>query len=114
AAHHGKVRLSLRARPGEAGPPGKRFAHGVHEGDVLPRVDLGGGIVVAARELSLACMELGGGGEARSWADRMLNLLEDHGPFRLAYLEALVRVADWRASARHSKKLAATQPTEEA
>lgn len=99
AAHHGKVRMSLRARPGEEPPPGtpRRFANGVHEGDELPAASLGGGIVVAAQRLSLECMELGGEG---TWTDRMQRLLAELGPFRLAYLEMLIRVADWRASAK--------------
>ena len=105
AAHHGKVRVSLRARPGEEGPAGKRFVHGVWDGDSVPAVDLGEGIGAPAQTLSLACMELGGGGDGPSWADRMLRLLEQFGPFQLAYLEALIRVADWRASARRSTKL---------
>jgi len=35
-----------------------------------------------------------------SWLARTLALRddEDHGPFKLAYLETLVRVADWRGS----------------
>ena len=36
-----------------------------------------------------------------AWADTMQDLLDRYGPFRLAYLETLVRAADWRASARH-------------
>jgi CRISPR-associated endonuclease/helicase Cas3 len=112
AAHHGKVRLSLRARPGEEPPPGsgsaKRFAHGVHDGDSLPAVDLGAGLVVREQKLSLACMELGGAGEGPSWADRMLRLLEEFGPFRLAYAEMLVRVADWRASQRRAPQKSAS------
>jgi CRISPR-associated endonuclease/helicase Cas3 len=105
AAHHGKVRVSLRARPGEEPPPGaakKRFAHGLHDGDSLPAVDLGGGVVVPEQLLSLACMELGGGGGGPSWADRMVQVLEELGPFRLAYLEMLVRIADWRASRKRA------------
>jgi CRISPR-associated endonuclease/helicase Cas3 len=45
-------------------------------------------------------MELGG--EDRSWTEVACSLRDDPalGPFRLAYLEALVRVADWRASVR--------------
>jgi len=106
AAHHGKVRLSLRARPTEkAAPERRRFCNGVWDGDTLPATDLGGGVTTIEHTLSLALMELGGGGEGPSWADRMLRLLEEQGPFRLAWLEMLVRVADWRASARHSKKL---------
>lgn len=105
AAHHGKVRLSLRARPGEEPPgsdPSKRFAHGVHDGDLLPSVDLGSGVAVPEQTLSLACMELGGGAPGASWADRMLLLLEEHGPFRLAYVEMLIRIADWRASRKRA------------
>ena len=34
-----------------------------------------------------------------SWTTNALVLLERLGPFRLAYLETLVRMADWRASA---------------
>lgn len=106
AAHHGKVRLSLRARPGEKpAPEGRRFAHGVWEGETLNAVDLGGNFVTQQQTLSLACMELGGGGEGPSWSDRMQRLLEELGPFRLAWLETLVRVADWRASARRSTAL---------
>lgn len=30
----------------------------------------------------------------------MMCLLEDWGPFRLAMMEALMRIADWRASAQ--------------
>lgn len=112
AAHHGKVRLSLRARPGEEPPAAARatrFAHGVHDGDVLPGIDLGDGVLVREQVLSLACMELGGGGAGDSWAERMGRLLDQYGPFRLAYLEMLVRIADWRASARRAPKLTSAE-----
>ncbi len=33
-----------------------------------------------------------------SWTGTVLGLLDKYGPFVLAYLEAVVRVADWRAS----------------
>jgi CRISPR-associated endonuclease/helicase Cas3 len=35
---------------------------------------------------------------ARSWEESVLALLDRFGPFTLAYLETLVRMADWRAS----------------
>jgi hypothetical protein len=34
----------------------------------------------------------------------MQRLLEEFGPFRLAYLEMLVRVADWRASEKRAPR----------
>lgn len=105
AAHHGKVRVTLRARPGEEPPgddPSKQFAHGIVDGDILPSADLGGGVASRQHTLSLSCMALGGGGTAPSWAERMLGVLEEYGPFRLAFLEAVIRIADWRASRKRA------------
>ena len=101
AAHHGKVRVSIRSLPNEKpAPEGRRFARGVWEGDSMPPVKLGGGVVAPAITFSLAPMELGLGADGRpSWAERVLQLLKDYGPFRLAYLEALLCAADRRASA---------------
>jgi CRISPR-associated endonuclease/helicase Cas3 len=101
AAHHGKVRVSIRSLPNEKpAPEGRRFARGVWEGDSMPPVKLGGGVVAPAITFSLAPMELGLGADGRpSWAERVLQLLEYYGPFRLAYLEALLCAADRRASA---------------
>jgi CRISPR-associated endonuclease/helicase Cas3 len=104
AAHHGKVRLSIRSMPGEYTPSDSgRFARGVWDGDELPATDLGGGIVAPGVALSLEPMELGlceqplFAGQP-SWTERMLVLRDKLGPFRLAYLEAILRAADARAS----------------
>ena len=56
-----------------------------------------------AATLSLEPMELGLCAEPPfadlpSWAERILHLRDTLGPFRLAYLEAVVRAADMRAS----------------
>lgn len=104
AAHHGKVRLSIRSLPGEKSPegdPARLYARGVWDGDALPEVDLGGGVTAPPVTLSLDCMQLGRSKEGRpSWVERMLKLRDDPkiGPFRLAFLEALLRAADMRAS----------------
>ncbi len=98
AAHHGKVRMSLRAMPTEEpAPNGKLFARGIWEGDELPSLDFHGEHSKHTI-LYLALMELGEGKQGPSWTARTLNLLEQHGPFQLAWLETLVRLADWRAS----------------
>lgn len=91
-AHHGKVRVAVRARPDE--PAGVLL--GVEEGSSTLAAELPGRIV-PARALSLAATTLGPG----SLTGRALRLRDraDLGPFRLAFAEAVVRAADWRASA---------------
>lgn len=113
AAHHGKVRLTLRAQPTErearghhqreVAPPGTPFAHGVFHGDAMPAVDLGAEQSVAVN-LDLTIMALGLGPSGPSWTERMARLLASEGPFRLAYWETLVRIADWRGTARHTAR----------
>ncbi|WP_419948235.1 CRISPR-associated endonuclease Cas3'' [Candidatus Palauibacter sp.] len=104
AAHHGKVRMNLRALPRESAPKdaeraGARFARGVWEGDELPALDLGDDQRWPGGRLTLAIMELGRDEVTKeSWTERTRELLSQHGPFRLAWLETLLRIADWRAS----------------
>lgn len=102
AAHHGKVRLSIRSLPVEKWPPSPatRFARGIWEGDVLPVVDLGHDVITEEITLDLSAMELGDGKLGPSWTSRMLALRDapDIGPFRLAFLETLLRIADWKGS----------------
>lgn len=99
ASHHGRVRLSIRPAPDEQRPGDAteeaRFALGVADGDRLPPVQTPLGRT-GELELELACMALGAD---RSWSRSAVGLRDDPalGPFRLAALEALVRVADWRA-----------------
>jgi CRISPR-associated endonuclease/helicase Cas3 len=97
AAHHGRIRLGIRSMPGEREDDHAAVAHGIREGDVLPACEVATGIAVPAVRLSLAVMEFGA--EAGSWTDRMLRVRDKLGPFRLAYLEMLLRCADEFASA---------------
>jgi CRISPR-associated endonuclease/helicase Cas3 len=101
AAHHGKVRLVIRALPGEEPPLGndRLFALGVHDGDTLPTVFLGAGQTWHEGRLDLSPMRLGG---ERSWTANALKLLARLGPFQLAYLETLLRAADVRASQKEA------------
>ena len=102
ASHHGRVRLSIRSLPGEddklENPPPELFALGVYQDDPLPVVDLNGETCPATK-LDLTPMRLGG---ESSWTGRALELLDELGPFKLAYLETLLRVADMRASRKEA------------
>jgi CRISPR-associated endonuclease/helicase Cas3 len=109
AAHHGKVRTSLRALPDEIeAPEGRRYARGIREGDRLPAFTFDGEHLGETR-LRLGLMELGEGEQGPSWTARTQRLLAEHGPFRLAWLESLVRIADWRATRQEQEGLPNTQ-----
>ena len=102
AAHHGKVRLSIRSMPKEKIPtaPDALFARGIWQDDELPSVDLGDRVSPPSVKLDLSPMMLGRVAGQASWTERMLGLREHEGfgPLKLAYLEALLRSADMRAS----------------
>lgn len=110
AAHHGKVRLGLRALPGEQKPDDDRlYARGVWAGDRLPPVSLVDGSSLPETSLQLDLMRLGEGPMGPSWTQRTRKLLELAGPFRLAWLETLVRITDWRASREEQSPVAASE-----
>ncbi|MGH3933932.1 MAG: CRISPR-associated endonuclease Cas3'' [Pseudonocardiaceae bacterium] len=94
-AHHGEVRLTVRARPDE--PQGTIL--GVVDGSSTVDVTLLDTGLLAARPVSLQATRFGQG----SLTSRALRLRDraDLGPFRLAFCEAVVRSADWRASASY-------------
>jgi CRISPR-associated endonuclease/helicase Cas3 len=76
---------------------------GVRDGEVLPAVLLaasdGTAIELAPSTLRLDASAAGlNPVTGRGWTERVLGLLERHGPFALAYLEALLRASDQRAS----------------
>ncbi|MFJ4678011.1 CRISPR-associated endonuclease Cas3'' [Kitasatospora sp. NPDC088783] len=95
AAHHGRVRVTVRPESGEPAPA----LLGVHPGDRTPALALPTGERFPARVLDPAAPFRPDG----RWAPLLAALLTapDLGPFRLAHLESLVRTADWRSSARH-------------
>jgi CRISPR-associated endonuclease/helicase Cas3 len=121
AAHHGKVRTVLRSR--KAGRSEDVF--GILDGDKLPALD---GWMNTDYALNAACRIFGASGDwtgdeeafemvSPSWVGMVAELLGQEanddvapddavteseprhlGPFRLAYLEALIVAADVRAS----------------
>lgn len=105
AAHHGKVRLSIRALPDEKGDPknpDRLFARGIWHEDKLPAIP---GILAQSVTLDLKLMQMGESESGPSWLARMISLRDRFGPFWLAYLEALLRAADMRTSRNESERL---------
>ncbi|MCG5432774.1 CRISPR-associated endonuclease Cas3'' [Mycobacterium sp. MYCO198283] len=92
AAHHGKVRVTIRGKPGERAGT----TLGVEDGSRTTAFELEGRSVPAVH-LSLSPTTHGAG----SLTSRAIELRDraDLGPFRLAFCEAVVRTADWQASA---------------
>ena len=104
ASHHGKVRGALHAAPKDQDyrdRDGRGLPiRGVREGDLLPSVQLAPE-VPSLREISLTLTPAAIGLSTRtglSWRERCLGLLGRFGPAGLAFLEALLRAADVRAS----------------
>jgi CRISPR-associated endonuclease/helicase Cas3 len=99
-AHHGKLRVQVRdpgdltvLPPGEAG---QRMILGLEHGTTTEVPAMLG---QSATMLTVDLDQFNFGGD-RSWTRTVLELRDKYGPFVLAYLETLVRVADWRASGR--------------
>jgi CRISPR-associated endonuclease/helicase Cas3 len=51
-----------------------------------------------ASTLTVNLDQFGAGDGDSAWYQTVARLLQRYGPFRLSYLETVVRVADWRAS----------------
>lgn len=93
AAHHGKVRDSLLPpHPNEDFDAAALIFRGVRSGMDLPSFDIEGIETLPSVTMSFAK-------DAEfSWFIQLEELLEEYGPFRLVYLEALIRNADVQAS----------------
>jgi CRISPR-associated endonuclease/helicase Cas3 len=103
-AHHGRLRVQVRD-PGDLvvlplGEASARKILGLEQGTATGIPPLLGQPATTLT-VDLDQFELGG---ENSWTRTVLALRDRYGPFVLAYLETLVRVADWRASG--AKKLA--------
>jgi CRISPR-associated endonuclease/helicase Cas3 len=80
---------------------------GIDDGESLLACSLGAGVEREETTVWLESARLGRAQDAaESWTERVLRLRDKLGPFRLAYLEMLLRIADETASARAEKEAA--------
>ena len=128
-SHHGKVRATLPMSPRDQENAGKDDSlplRGVRGGDEIPALLLAD---TAQQEFELPHVKLRldpaklglSKRYGPSWVERVLALRQRYGSFQLAWLEALLRVADVRASkisrppdSRLSQDLVEVQATPEA
>ncbi len=100
ASHHGRIRLSIRSLPNESPlppEPERLYARGVWDGDHLPEIKLDE-LQLPPTKLDLSFMRMGEGANGASWLSRMIKIRDELGPFRLAYLESVLRASDAIAS----------------
>lgn len=126
ASHHGKVRMSIRAPPEKntsrennsyVNPAGdyilgipldikesvRIFMSNKGEKSKKSKERLLGRDVISEIKIDASIARIGKKDNARSWLQITLGLLEKYGPFKLAYLEAVIRAADSRAS-KHERE----------
>ena len=104
--HHGKVRATVPMSPRDqdnVGSDGGAPVRGVRDGDELPQLVLaspaGQEFELPQVTLRLDPVRLGLSRRyGPSWMERVLDLRRCYGDFQLAWLEALIRAADVRAS----------------
>ncbi len=123
ASHHGKMRLSMRSFPEKKGTkyinPKGRYILGIklNEPETLPIFLSNKGKdskqskeeklkenIDEEIEIDASIARIGKKDNTRSWLQITLGLLKKYGPFRLAYLEAVIRAADSRASEKEGSK----------
>ncbi len=89
-AHHGRLRMRVREPDAGAG-----VIFGLEQGAISAVPPMLG---LAESALTVDLGMFGDGSDDSDWHQTTAALLERYGPFVLAYLETLVRIADWRAS----------------
>jgi CRISPR-associated endonuclease/helicase Cas3 len=102
-SHHGYVRKVLRddlPRDPSRISTERDSVRGIAEGTRVSGFDVLGERLPDSETLSIECRKMGRCEDGtESWTKGILRLLDQFGPFKLAFYEAILRAADWRASA---------------
>jgi len=99
-AHHGRLRVRVR----DPGAKAAKAAEAAEAATASPRIlGLAQGATTDIPPLlghpaATLTVDLGQFRQDGDWTGTVAGLLDRYGPFTLAYLETVVRVADWRAS----------------
>ncbi len=101
-SHHGKVRMALRSVSKKERQQGRYLLGMDVKGDTLQGFK-GKTVSIKGCKMDMSLASIGGTESGASWTQRVLALLERYGPFRLGYLEALLRRADWLASQKEAE-----------
>lgn len=102
ASHHGKVRLSLRNASRKK--QDEEYLLGMKVGGDFLQAFSSRPVSIKDTRIDMSIARLGHTGPSgQSWTERMLALRDEYGPFRLAFLEMLVRAADGLASKKEKE-----------
>jgi CRISPR-associated endonuclease/helicase Cas3 len=102
--HHGKVRLAWHACPDDqAATDDTLRIRGIRDNDSLPQLQIyADGTQISSLPASILDLAPSVAGlnprTGQGWTERVLYLLDRHGPYTLAWYEAILRAADQRAS----------------
>ncbi len=105
-SHHGKVRLSLRdVIKKKYEVKDQKYLLGINvNGETIPEFS-SDAVSVKATEIDVLLAKIGQNNTSEpSWVERALSLRDEYGPFRLGYLESLLRAADTLASQKESER----------
>jgi len=102
-AHHGKVRFTLRRVYRSHARLDKKYLLGIEISGETMKEFSSNSVSVPETFIDMRMAAVGRGpNNEPSWTERVMELLDEYGPFKLAYLEALIRRADWFASEKEN------------
>ena len=101
-SHHGKVRLALRNVSRKRNAGGYLLGMDIEKKDELP--EFSSSVVSIDKTIIDMSIAQIGSETNPSWTQRALALRDKYGPFRLGYLELIIRAADMLASKKEQKR----------